>query len=87
MCIFLFSSNLGQIDGTDLWQALSEDSSSNRTEILHNIDDIYGNAALTVGEWKIVKGIVNLLPVGKCVTKAATLKVRFNGKRSCEVRL
>ncbi|KAJ8946276.1 hypothetical protein NQ318_023127 [Aromia moschata] len=29
---------------------------SERKEILHNIDDIYGNSALTVGPWKIVKG-------------------------------
>lgn len=50
------SSNLGKIDGVDLWLALSEDRASERSEVLHNIDDIYGNAALTVGEWKIVKG-------------------------------
>jgi hypothetical protein len=35
---------------------LSEDLPSNRTSVLHNIDDIYGNAALTMGDWKIVKG-------------------------------
>lgn len=40
-----------------MWKALSENKTSNRTEILHNIDDIYGNAALTVGTWKIVKGL------------------------------
>lgn len=49
-------SDLGEIDGVDLWNALSEDLTSERTDVLHNIDDIYGNAALTVGEWKIVKG-------------------------------
>lgn len=50
-------SALGKIDGMDLWKALSEDLTSERTDVLHNIDDIYGNAALTVGEWKIVKGL------------------------------
>lgn len=49
---------MGKIDGVDLWKALSEDLASERTDVLHNIDDIYGNAALTVGEWKIVKGMV-----------------------------
>lgn len=47
---------LGQIDGMNAWMTLSDDLPSNRTSVLHNIDDIYGNAALTVGDWKIVKG-------------------------------
>lgn len=49
-------SYLGEIDGVDAWKALSEDLPSNRTSVLHNIDDIYGNAALTLGDWKILKG-------------------------------
>jgi arylsulfatase B len=49
-------SQLENIDGVDQWQSLSEDLASTRTAILHNIDDIYGNAALTVGTWKLVKG-------------------------------
>lgn len=44
------------LDGKNVWQALSEDTKSDRTEVLHNIDDIYGSASLTVGEWKIHKG-------------------------------
>ncbi|KAJ8892605.1 hypothetical protein PR048_005186 [Dryococelus australis] len=48
--------NLGAIDGLDAWEALSQNTASNRTEVLHNIDDIIGNAALTVGDWKIVVG-------------------------------
>jgi hypothetical protein len=47
---------LGQIDGMNAWMTLSYDLPSNRTSVLHNIDDIYGNAALTVGDWKVVKG-------------------------------
>lgn len=44
------------MDGIDLWEDLSNDEQSHRTEILHNIDDIWGSAALTVNEWKVVKG-------------------------------
>lgn len=52
-----------------MWKALSEDLTSERTDVLHNIDDIYGNAALTVGEWKIVKGKLpnHLNPFKMCV--------------------
>ncbi|XP_047110645.1 arylsulfatase B-like [Schistocerca piceifrons] len=49
-------SNLGDIDGINVWESLSDDTPSNRTQVLHNIDDIYGNAALTDGDWKLVKG-------------------------------
>ncbi|GJQ65594.1 hypothetical protein Trydic_g7692 [Trypoxylus dichotomus] len=44
------------IDGIDVWAAISNDLASPRTEILHNIDDIYGNAALTIDNWKVLKG-------------------------------
>ncbi|GLV35650.1 uncharacterized protein CBL_01200 [Carabus blaptoides fortunei] len=47
---------LGNIDGINIWEALSQDVASNRTEVLHNIDDIYGNSALTIGDWKVMKG-------------------------------
>ncbi|KAG5890787.1 hypothetical protein JTB14_007181 [Gonioctena quinquepunctata] len=47
---------LPQIDGISVWSAISNDEISKRTEILHNIDDIYGSAALTAGPWKLVKG-------------------------------
>ncbi|XP_044255571.1 arylsulfatase J isoform X1 [Tribolium madens] len=48
--------NIKNIDGLDLWEPLSQNKNSPRSDILHNIDDIYGNAALTVGAWKLVKG-------------------------------
>lgn len=54
--MLLFSELAQGLDGMDLWEALSEDSLSERTEILHNIDDIWGSAALTVGDWKVLKG-------------------------------
>ncbi|XP_059622698.1 arylsulfatase B [Phlebotomus argentipes] len=49
--------DLGEdLDGVSLWEELREDTKSVRSHILHNIDDIWGSAALTVGDWKVVKG-------------------------------
>ncbi|KAI8440600.1 hypothetical protein MSG28_001821 [Choristoneura fumiferana] len=50
------ASNIENIDGFDLWPALSEDQPSVRTSILHNIDDIFGSAAISVDKWKLHKG-------------------------------
>lgn len=45
------------MDGLSLWPALlSSNVPSSRTEILHNIDDIWGSAALTMDDWKVLKG-------------------------------
>ncbi|XP_026765034.2 arylsulfatase B [Galleria mellonella] len=44
------------IDGIDQWEALSKDSKSERTTLLHNIDDIWKNGAITVDQWKVVTG-------------------------------
>ncbi|KAL0839915.1 hypothetical protein ABMA28_016532 [Loxostege sticticalis] len=44
------------IDGLDQWEALSHDVKSSRTSIVHNIDDVWGSAAITVDQWKVVKG-------------------------------
>lgn len=44
------------IDGINLWHALKDDKESPRKSILHNIDDIYGNAAITMGDFKLLKG-------------------------------
>ncbi|XP_059059474.1 arylsulfatase J [Achroia grisella] len=44
------------IDGIDQWEALSKNTESERTSVLHNIDDIWGSAAVTVDQWKLVKG-------------------------------
>ncbi|XP_073958542.1 arylsulfatase I-like [Choristoneura fumiferana] len=53
------ASTIENIDGFDLWQALSEDQPSARTSILHNIDDIFGSAAISVDKWKLHKGTNN----------------------------
>ncbi|XP_022829572.1 arylsulfatase B [Spodoptera litura] len=44
------------LDGYDLWEALSNDLPSQRTKIVHNIDDIFGSASITVDNWKLHKG-------------------------------
>jgi arylsulfatase A-like enzyme len=47
---------LKDIDGINLWNELSENLGSKRIEVLHNIDDVWGSAALMVNKWKIVVG-------------------------------
>ncbi|XP_047023632.1 arylsulfatase I-like [Helicoverpa zea] len=44
------------IDGFNSWEALINDLPSQRTKIVHNIDDVYGSAAITVDNWKLLKG-------------------------------
>lgn len=45
-----------KLDGINMWKSLLDDLPSERKEVLHNIDDIYGIASLRVQDWKIVKG-------------------------------
>ncbi|KAG0411974.1 hypothetical protein HPB47_010888 [Ixodes persulcatus] len=49
-------STLGDIDGKDMWKALSQDLESPRHEILINIDPTGNNSALIVGRRKVVLG-------------------------------
>ncbi|XP_076641495.1 arylsulfatase B [Halictus rubicundus] len=49
-------SNLHDIDGFDMWQALRDNTQGPRNTVLHNIDDIFGVSAITVGEWKLMQG-------------------------------
>ncbi|XP_054266115.1 arylsulfatase B-like [Macrosteles quadrilineatus] len=53
-------SELGEIDGVDMWEALVSDKTSPRKEFVHNIDDV-GDvyAALRKGDWKYIKGNVH----------------------------
>ncbi|GIY27607.1 arylsulfatase B [Caerostris darwini] len=52
-------SDLGKLDGHDLWDTLSSAKGpSPRTEVLLNIDPVAGVAALRVGDFKLVQGTV-----------------------------
>ena len=48
--------DLGVMDGVNMWEALSENLTSPRNEMLHNIDDSIPYAALRVGDYKLVQG-------------------------------
>ncbi|XP_055907085.1 arylsulfatase B [Eupeodes corollae] len=50
------SQNNTKLDGISIWDELSSGEESKRKSTLHNIDDIWGSAAITVGEWKLHKG-------------------------------
>ena len=50
------ATNATSLDGFDLWDSLMEDKESPRRVVLHNIDDIVGAAAITVDQWKLIKG-------------------------------
>ncbi len=49
-------SKLPQMDGMDMWSALSEDKKSPRNLMLHNVDEGRHIAALRVAEWKYLRG-------------------------------
>ncbi|GBM36212.1 Arylsulfatase I [Araneus ventricosus] len=48
--------DLGPMDGVDMWDALLGGSPSPRTEMLQNLDPIYGVSALRMGDMKLVNG-------------------------------
>lgn len=47
---------LKNIDGLNMWETLNGASTSDRVEILHNIDNIWGSSALMMDKWKLVVG-------------------------------
>uniref|UniRef100_A0A336MIA9 CSON000254 protein n=1 Tax=Culicoides sonorensis TaxID=179676 RepID=A0A336MIA9_CULSO len=49
-------STLKDLDGLDLWPALSKNQNSPRNEALINIDDIWDSHGMVVGDYKVVKG-------------------------------
>lgn len=50
------ASTLGAIDGVSQWDSLINDLPSKRTQLLHNIDDIFGYFGLRKGNYKLVQG-------------------------------
>ncbi|KAL3843147.1 hypothetical protein ACJMK2_021099 [Sinanodonta woodiana] len=44
------------IDGMNMWPTISENKSSPRTEFIYNIDEIDKNAAIRVGDYKLIEG-------------------------------
>ncbi|OWF37333.1 arylsulfatase B-like [Mizuhopecten yessoensis] len=44
------------MDGVSQWEMLQNGTSSARTEFVYNIDDIKGNAAIRVGDYKLITG-------------------------------
>ena len=51
-------SHLGSIDGIDHWDALNNNKSPLRDELLHNIDDIWKVWAIRKGDYKLINGSV-----------------------------
>lgn len=49
-------SNITNIDGKDMWSMISQGTESPRTEMIYNIDDGGGYAAVRKGDWKYVQG-------------------------------
>ncbi|XP_077545812.1 arylsulfatase B-like isoform X3 [Haemaphysalis longicornis] len=49
-------SDLGQLDGQDMWNVLSNDEPSPRSTMVYNIDPMWGYAAVRHGRYKIVVG-------------------------------
>lgn len=47
---------LGEIDGLDMWDVLSNDKESPRKEVFNNYDEIEDYSSLRVGPWKYIEG-------------------------------
>nr|ATE50179.1 arylsulfatase 4 [Psylliodes chrysocephala] len=52
----LNKTQIPNIDGLDMWESISEDKESPRTEMLYNIDDTARWGAIRQGDWKYIYG-------------------------------
>ena len=52
-------SELGTIDGMDMWNMLSTNGTAVRREVLHNIDPASHFSAIRVGDYKLVQGDIS----------------------------
>ena len=48
--------DMADMDGMNMWDALSENSGSPRELFLHNIDESRGIQGIRYQDWKLVKG-------------------------------
>lgn len=48
------SSSLDGVDGLDLWNTLTQDKHSPRSEFLVNIDPVLDSAGVRMGDWKLL---------------------------------
>ncbi|KAL5008189.1 hypothetical protein ScPMuIL_013770 [Solemya velum] len=46
-----------EIDGINQWPTISQNAPTNRTEFVYNIDDRRRNAAIRVGDYKLIEGV------------------------------
>ncbi|XP_022918191.1 arylsulfatase B-like [Onthophagus taurus] len=57
--IGLNQTELGVIDGVDMWDAISDGKEGKRSEVLYNIDDVWKYGAIRKGPWKYLYGSVS----------------------------
>ncbi|XP_042144452.1 arylsulfatase B-like [Ixodes scapularis] len=52
-------SELGDIDGVDMWESLSTSNKSQRGRVVLNIDSVLNYSAIRVGDYKLIEGRFN----------------------------
>ena len=73
---------LGSIDGVSHWKTLMHDMPSMRSHTLHNVDDVWGYAALRKDNWKLVKGFFSIFSLVPSVIVTFSLMILGYRKRN-----